>query len=100
MDLVGYWYYHLPNYVLAALIYTLLGRFVLSLFVPEAWPNYIWRAFRVLTDPIVAGARIVTPAIIPAIWLPLIGLVWLVVIRVAFTLFMAAQGLIAPLALL
>ena len=28
-----YWYYHLPNFVLAALMYTLLGRVLLSLFL-------------------------------------------------------------------
>ena len=28
-----YWYFHLPNFVLAALMYTLLGRAMLALFV-------------------------------------------------------------------
>ena len=29
----SYWYFHLPNFVLAALMYTLLGRVLLGLFV-------------------------------------------------------------------
>ena len=33
---LSFWYYHLPNFVLAALMYTLLGRVVLGMFVdPE-----------------------------------------------------------------
>ncbi len=58
-DIWTYWYFHIPNFVLAALVYTLIGRFVLGFFVPENWDNYIWRAFRRLTDPVVqvVGSR-------------------------------------------
>ena len=46
-----YWYFHIPNFVLAAVMYTLLGRLVLGFFVPENWDNYIWRGFKRVTDP-------------------------------------------------
>src|SRR3546814_7620969 len=40
-----YWYFHVPNYVIAALVYTLVARFGLSLFVSRDWQHYIWRFF-------------------------------------------------------
>ena len=45
IPILSYWYYHLPNFLLAALMYTLLGRVLLSLFVDPDSPNYIWRFF-------------------------------------------------------
>ncbi|MGE4221162.1 MAG: YggT family protein [Alphaproteobacteria bacterium] len=97
MDLIGHWYYHLPNYALAVFIYTLLGRFILGMFVPEEWPNYIWQAFKALTRPVLLGIRFITPAAVPVIWLPLIGVFWLTTLRVGFTLVMAAHGLVPVL---
>ena len=47
--LIQYWYFHIPNLVLAAVMYTLLGRLILSFFVPPDWKNYIWRAFVKIT---------------------------------------------------
>jgi len=32
--LLPFWYFHLPNYVLAALMYTLIGRFILGMIAP------------------------------------------------------------------
>ena len=47
-----YWYFHLTNYVLAALMYTLFGRFMLSFILAPNSPNYIYRWFRRLTWPV------------------------------------------------
>ena len=60
-DFWSYWYFHIPNFVLAAVMYTLLGRLVLGLVVPENWDNYIWRAFKAITDPVLKVVRFVTP---------------------------------------
>ena len=49
------------DYLFAALIYTMLGRFVLGLFVPPEWDNYIWRFFRRVTDPVLAVTERLTP---------------------------------------
>ena len=54
-SLLTFWYFHLPNFVLAALMYTLLGRAMLGLFVEPDSPNYIWRFFCRITDPVVAA---------------------------------------------
>ena len=50
--LLTYWYFHLPNFVLAALMYTLLGRALLGLIVEPDSSNYIWRFFCRITDPV------------------------------------------------
>ena len=46
------WYFQLPNFVLAVVMYTMLGRAVLGLFVEPNSKNYIWRAFCAITDPV------------------------------------------------
>ena len=80
--LLTFWYFHLPNYVLAVLMYTLLGRVLLGLVVGSESENYIWRFFCRITDPVVALVSLVTPkAAIPAVvWL--FGVVWLFWLRI------------------
>ncbi len=82
-SLFTYWYYHLPNFVLAALMYTLLGRALLSLFLDPDSSNYIWRFFCRVTDPVVAAVALVTPKAAAPIILWLFGVVWLFWLRVA-----------------
>jgi hypothetical protein len=88
-----YWYFHIPNFILAALAYTLLGRFALSFFVPENWDNYIWRAFKRLTDPVVTIVSFVTPALVPYRLILIFSVLWLLLARVAFALILGAAGL-------
>ncbi len=90
----SYWYFHIPNFVLAALVYTLIGRFALSFFVPENWDNYIWRAFRRLTDPVVRVVVLGTPAIVPHRVILLFAALWLTVARVVVALALASAGLL------
>jgi uncharacterized protein YggT (Ycf19 family) len=67
-------------------MYTLIGRLVLGLFVPDEWDNYIWRGFRMITDPVVAVVRAATPSLLghpivlifAALWMMLARLVWYV----------------------
>jgi YggT family protein len=83
-SLATYWYFHLPNFILAALMYTMLGRFLLGLMVDADSPNYIWRFFCRITDPVVAVFAAATPKAVPPAILWLFGFVWLFWIRVAF----------------
>jgi len=95
IQLLPFWYFHLPNYVLAALVYTLMGRFLLEMMAPAGWNNYILRAFVTVTDPVVKVVRFITPH---AIALPLVlvfGALWLMLLRVALFLAMARYG-VAP----
>ena len=79
---MAYWYYYVPDYVLALLMYTLFGRVLLGLVVPSDSNNYIWRFFCRLTDPVVAAVALVTPkAAVPVVvWL--FGVVWIFWARV------------------
>ncbi len=80
--LLTYWYFHLPNFVLAALMYTLLGRALLGLIVEPDSSNYIWRFFCRITDPFVALIAPVTPKAAAPVVVWLFGVVWLFWLRV------------------
>lgn len=88
-----FWYYQLPDYVLAILMYTLLGRVLLGLMVPPESQNYIWRFFVRLTDPVVAVVAHVTPKAAAPVVVWLFGVVWLFWLRVG--LFVLVAGMIA-----
>ena len=89
----NYWYYHLPNYALAALVYTMIARALLGLFVPPVWDNYIWRAFQRLTNPVLATFGAITPRAVPPLLLIVFAVIWLMLLRVAFFLAMDSLGL-------
>jgi hypothetical protein len=80
--ILSLWYYHLPNFVLAALMYTLLGRTLLALLVQPDSSNYIWRFFCRLTDPVIAVVSLVTPRAAAPVVVWLFGFVWLFWLRV------------------
>jgi YggT family protein len=81
-SILALWYFHLPNFVLAALMYTLLGRAVLGLIVAPDSSNYIWRFFCRITDPVVGAVALVTPKATVPVVLWLFGVVWLFWLRV------------------
>lgn len=87
-----YWYYHLPNFVLAAIMYTLLGRVLLGFFVDTDSPNYIWRFFCRLTDPVIGMLEHITPRAAPPVVLWLFGFVWLFWLRVLLLMLFLAIG--------
>jgi uncharacterized protein YggT (Ycf19 family) len=89
----SYWYFHIPNFVLAALMYTLLGRLALGLFVPENWDNYIWRGFRMLTDPVVRAVRFITPDVLAQPVVLVFAALWLMLLRLAYFLVLNNAGL-------
>jgi uncharacterized protein YggT (Ycf19 family) len=91
--LLSQWYFQLPNFVLAALMYTLLGRVLLGFIVPPDSSNYIWRAFCRLTDPVVAVVALVTPRAAAPVVVWLFGFVWLFWLRVGLlNLFLLMGG--------
>lgn len=91
-----YWYFHVPNYVLAALMYSLLARFLLSfVFAPDS-RNYIFRGFVRLTDPVLAGARFITPQAVPPLLLVLLAAIWLILVRFAWLVAFLMAGLAPP----
>lgn len=80
--LLASWLYLAPNFILAALMYTLVGRVLLGLFVPPDSPNYIWRFFCRVTDPVVTAIALVTPKAAMPVVIWLFGVVWLFWLRV------------------
>ena len=95
--LLASWLYLAPNFILAALMYTLLGRLVLGLFVRQDWDNYIWRGFTTLTDPVVRVVRFVTPQILSHTVVLMFAALWLMALRVAYMIILLNIGL-APVA--
>lgn len=85
---LAYWYLHLPSLVLAALIYLLLGRLILS-FIFDAG-NIVLRIVRVLTQPFVAVVGAITPRIVPPAGVIVCTIAWLLAARI--TLFMGAMA--------
>ena len=94
-SLFTHWYFHLPNFVLAALMYTLLGRAILGLVVGPDSSNYIWRFFCLITDPVVAAVAVVTPKGVTPVVIWLFGVVWLFWLRVGFLILFTMFG-VAP----
>jgi YggT family protein len=91
---LSYWYYYLPDYALAVLMYTVLGRAVLSLFVDADSQNYIWRFFCSTTDPVIAAVGVVTPRSAAPIILWLFSFVWLFWLRLVLLVVYRASGLL------
>lgn len=97
MNFWSYWYFHIPNFILAAIMYTLLGRLVLGLFVPADWDNYIWRFFRRVTDPVIRVVRAITPSVLSDGVVMVFTVLWLMVLRLGLLLLLLQFGL-APMA--
>lgn len=92
--------YQALNFVLAMAMYTLIGRFLLSLAFDPEDPRVIWRVFRQVTDPILAVVRLVTPRIVADRIVVLFAIVWLLLLRVGLYLLFASQNLLPSIAAL
>ena len=89
----SYWYFHLPNYALSVIFYTLWGRFLLGAFLRPDTKNYIYRWFRRLTDWLMRPVQYITPSIVPALAIPPVAAFWVAMARVAFFMIMYNFGL-------
>ncbi len=91
--LVDHWPYYLGNYLIAALIWTCLGRALLGLFFRPEAPNYIWRFFRRLTDPVLRVFAPLTPGFLMPGLVPVVVAFYLFVARVLLWVAMYNLGL-------
>ena len=80
-----FWLFQVPNLILAAAMYTLIGRYVLSLFFRPESDLVIWRVWRQLTDPMLNATRAVTPAVVPPGLVMVLAIFWTVVLRALLT---------------
>jgi hypothetical protein len=92
-----FWLFHLPNFILAALMYTLIGRALLGLMVEPNSANYIWRFFCRLTDPFIALIAPVTPKATAPVVIWLFGVVWLFWLRVLLLNIFLSAGVVPRL---
>jgi hypothetical protein len=74
---LGYWYFHIPNLLMAAPIYTLVGRYLLSIFFKRKPDAVLPLAFARITDLILHAVRVITPAIVPNGQLMIFAIAWL-----------------------
>ena len=88
-----YWYFHIPNLILAALIYTLIGRYLLTLFFSKKPDAVILRVFQSITDPVLRAVRVITPAIGPNGLVLVFAIVWLMAARMFWFLTCVAAGM-------
>lgn len=87
-----HWYFHLPNLVMAALLYTMIGRYVLELLFSKKPDAVILAVFRSVTDPFLKAVRLLTPAIVPNGLVILAAIVWLISLRMFLYLTVLAAG--------
>ncbi len=90
----GLWYFHLPNFILAVVMYTMLGRALLGLIIEPNSKNYIWRGFCAITDPFLQMLAVVTPKATAPVVQWLFGFVWLFWLRVLWLLLFIFTGLL------
>lgn len=83
---MGSFLFDAANLVLAAAMYTLIGRYILSLFFSAGSDAVIWRVFQQVTDPIVRAVSAVTPRYIHPPLVPLLAVVWILLARVLLAL--------------
>ena len=84
--------FHLGNYALALLFWTLIGRFMFGMFLRPDSPNYIYRWFCRLTDWFVRPVAFITPRVMPPVFIAPIAAFWLIMIRILFFAVMLATG--------
>jgi hypothetical protein len=80
------------NFVLAMAMYTLMARFVMSIFIADGSTMVLWRVFRQVTDPILRFFRVITPAVVPGGLLILFSIVWIMGARLFLLLTFLSYG--------
>ena len=84
---------HIPNLLMAAMIYTLIGRYLLELFFAKKQDAVILKVFRSVTDPVVKLVRLVTPAIVPDGLVVVAAILWLMAARLFWFLTALTYGM-------
>lgn len=87
---VAHWYFHIPNLIMVALMYTLVGRYILALLLDN--DSVIVRVLSSVTNPVLKTVGAITPRIVPAGLLIVFAIVWLFVARVALFFGLALMG--------
>src|SRR5690349_4968616 len=89
---LAHWYFYLPDLILAALIWLLIGRLVLSLVPGLGGDNVLVRLLGTATNPVLKGVGAVTPRLVPAALVIVFAVVWLLAARIALFVAVSATG--------
>src|SRR5262245_26252029 len=84
------WYLDLPSLVLAAFIYLLVVRLVLSFLLADG--NVVMRVLAAVTNPVVATVGAMTPRVVPPAGVMVFAIAWLFAARVAVTWVARVRG--------
>ncbi|MDX2154982.1 MAG: hypothetical protein SFW09_00615 [Hyphomicrobiaceae bacterium] len=90
---LAHWYFHVPNLIMAALIYTLIGRYLLELLLAKKQDAVILAVFRSITAPVVGAVRWMTPRIVPDGLVVVLAICWLLSGRMLWFLTCVAAGM-------
>jgi YggT family protein len=80
-EVISSFWFQAISWLLAALMYTLLGRFVLSFLFREDSQMVFWRVFVQITDPVVRIVRYITPLFVTDRFIVALAVAWLLLIR-------------------
>lgn len=92
LSLPAHWYYHVPDLILAVLIWLLLARLVVGLIPGFGSNNVAQRVLRAITEPVVAVVGAITPRLLPPVLVILCAVAWLLAARVALFVVVSATG--------
>jgi uncharacterized protein YggT (Ycf19 family) len=87
----GFWTFQVPNLLIAMAMYSVLARFLVSLFMTS--DQVLLRVFEQITEPVLMPVRALTPQIVPERVIYLFAIVWLFVLRVLLYVVMRMYGL-------
>ena len=86
----GYLLFQLPNLIIAMAMYSVLARFLLSLFMkPE---QVMLQVFIQITQPVIVPVRAITPRIVPDQVIFIFAFLWLFALRIVFYIVMRMYG--------
>jgi YggT family protein len=93
----SFWLFDIPNFILAAAFYTLIGRYVLSVFFKPDSDKVFWRVFVQVTDPMLRFVRASTPLVVPNGLVMVLALFWIILLRLLLLLVAAVSGFLPSL---
>lgn len=88
----AFWLYNGPNMLISILLYTLLGRYLLSLVFRPQSELVIWRVFCQVTDPVLYAVQAITPRIVAPGLVMIFAVFWLIILRICWLLLAVIYG--------
>ncbi len=88
----GHLLFQLPNLIIAMAMYSVLARFLLSLFMrPD---QVMLKVFAQVTEPVLAPVRVITPRIVPEPVIYVFAFLWLFALRILLYVVLRMYGLV------